>query len=703
MAISVSCPCSKQLRLKDIYAGKRIKCPACGKGLSVPALPKKAAANGQKEAPAEPSPFDFLSQGTAELTMEASAFDFFSPATEAAPAPPEEKKAAPAPKQKTPEPAPDLQFAVQPADAKPASVTPVAVEAETQPETKGAEIDPPFGEEVKPAGRRAIWPVAAIVAGFLLLSGAAIYGLFKLGEGGGEGTGGSDGGAHGGFVDHSNDVIKLSPEERKRLGLPEGDTPLTATQVAEARQKKADEEKRQEVQRKKDAEEKQRQDKEAKEAAEREKARKAAEDKKLEAIRKFLADAETAMAAKQFARAIQDYKEVQKLAPDNADAKIGLVKVQEEQKRLEDQQRQAQFAKLVATGKESLTKKSYHKAVENLEAALKIKDDAAAREALQKAQDGKAKQDKEVEKVMKRVWQALKRKDLVTAGKMIDGAIKLYPDHPDLLKAKTDVAAEKSRHKMAEDAKNKGRLAMKAKRYREAFQAFSLAMQLAPNDAVAKSLLQQAKEEVLRENRKIAGPLIEKGRAAYKKKKYEEAVSAWTEASKLVPLDRETRTLFTKAQQEVAKIQQAAAAERMKQDAIKRAALIQKLLADVRAALKANKVDVAAKALAQVTPLAPNNPEVISLNKELKKIQDALAAKAKEGAAQKQRLADYQAKMKAGKTALDAKKFDDAIKAYREAVALAKPDQALIKEAEKALKDAEKAKADFANLKIKPK
>src|SRR5262249_16729626 len=162
-----------------------------------------------------------------------------------------------------------------------------------------------------------------------------------------------------------------------------------------------------------------------------------------------------------------------------------------EQKRLEEQQRQAQFAKLVATGKENLTKKSYHRAVENLEAALKIKDDAAAREALQKAQDGKAKQDKEVEKVMKRVWQALKPKALVSAGKVIDDAIKLYPDHPDLLKARTDVAAEKNRHKMAEDAKNKGRAAMKAKRYQEAFQHFSLAVQLAPNDAVAKSLLQQ--------------------------------------------------------------------------------------------------------------------------------------------------------------------------------------------------------------------
>ena len=39
MAIKVTCSCGKKLRAKDEAAGKRAKCPACGKIVVVPASP----------------------------------------------------------------------------------------------------------------------------------------------------------------------------------------------------------------------------------------------------------------------------------------------------------------------------------------------------------------------------------------------------------------------------------------------------------------------------------------------------------------------------------------------------------------------------------------------------------------------------------------------------------------------------------------
>src|SRR5690349_9470735 len=40
MAIAVGCPaCGKQLRVKDEFAGKRVKCPSCGQILALPSSP----------------------------------------------------------------------------------------------------------------------------------------------------------------------------------------------------------------------------------------------------------------------------------------------------------------------------------------------------------------------------------------------------------------------------------------------------------------------------------------------------------------------------------------------------------------------------------------------------------------------------------------------------------------------------------------
>src|SRR5712691_9972806 len=51
MTIRITCPCGKQLQARDDYAGKRVKCPTCGKTLAVPGGGDGAAAEALTTKP----------------------------------------------------------------------------------------------------------------------------------------------------------------------------------------------------------------------------------------------------------------------------------------------------------------------------------------------------------------------------------------------------------------------------------------------------------------------------------------------------------------------------------------------------------------------------------------------------------------------------------------------------------------------------
>jgi tetratricopeptide (TPR) repeat protein len=565
-----------------------------------------------------------------------------------------------------------------------------------------------------PASRKGLWVAAAIVAAFLLLAGGAVYGLIMLSAPGESGGSSSDQFAEGGG-DYYSDAEKLRLKEAERRRQQGGGDAGGSSISEEDRRKAADEKARQAA-----LEAKKRKEKDE---ADRVKAKqerlKKAEDQKKENVRKLLLAGHGALTAKQFDKAVQSFEQVKKLVPDNEEAKKGLLEVQKARQRWEEEQRQAQFTKLVTAGKDHFAKRSFHKAVEDLEHAVKIKPgDAAVQEALNKAKEEKAKQDKEVEKYLVHLRRALKAKRFAEAGRALAQASKVAADHPAVVRGKLDLEAEKNRLKAEAEAKKRnrteaqaqmkiGRDALKAKRYAEAFQAFSRVVQLAPTDAVARALLQQAKDGLNRENRQKAAPLIDKGKKAYAKKRYEEAVAALTEASRLITLDRATQTLLKKALAEVAKIREAEAAERKKQAEAQRAELIRKLIADTRTALKKKDLDAANRFVQQLSQLAPADPDVIGLKKELQKLLDARAAELKKKQAEqekKNRLALYDARMMAGKNLVDANKFPEAIKLFKEALKLAQDDKDKdrVKKAETAIKDAEKAREEYANRKIKP-
>jgi hypothetical protein len=49
MPIAVSCRCGKRFAAPDTYAGKRVKCPGCGEGVSIPSTNGSSAARGKPD------------------------------------------------------------------------------------------------------------------------------------------------------------------------------------------------------------------------------------------------------------------------------------------------------------------------------------------------------------------------------------------------------------------------------------------------------------------------------------------------------------------------------------------------------------------------------------------------------------------------------------------------------------------------------
>jgi hypothetical protein len=73
MSIPETCACGKQLQAPDEYAGKRVKCPACGSAFAVP-LPEPEPAGEEPEAP--PDDEHFAEQPRSRDREESNPFAF---------------------------------------------------------------------------------------------------------------------------------------------------------------------------------------------------------------------------------------------------------------------------------------------------------------------------------------------------------------------------------------------------------------------------------------------------------------------------------------------------------------------------------------------------------------------------------------------------------------------------------------------------
>jgi tetratricopeptide (TPR) repeat protein len=407
-------------------------------------------------------------------------------------------------------------------------------------------------------------------------------------------------------------------------------------------------------------------------------AKQVAEQKRADDLKKFLDEGQKALAAKKYDEAIQAFTHAKNLVPTDVDALAGLSKAQHAKdealalakKNEGDAEsrkiKQAQFDGLIKTGRDAMVAKKYDAAVKAFTDAGKIFPDDKTwqdylRQAEKAATDAKTSADKqrEEEKIREQIKALvadartdIKAGKFDAAAKAIADAKKLDPKNADVLQASKDLDEART---------------------------------------------QAANDDLKKKHEADYQKALKTGRDALAVKKYDDAIKAFNDAGKLLPDDKAWKDLLKQAEDGKKKKGQEEE--------------LQQLVSSAEADIKAGKLDAAAKALADAKKIDPKDPGVVKASQDL----DAALTAAKDDTAKKQRQADYEKAIKAGREALTAKKYADAIKAFTEAGKVMPGDKdaaTLLKQAQQAQTDAqaaadaeakkkkeeEKRNADFAKL-----
>lgn len=422
-----------------------------------------------------------------------------------------------------------------------------------------------------------------------------------------------------------------------------------------------------EAEQRKKAEEQQR-------VAEAEKRKKAEEQQRAAEVQRLVKEGQTALAAKQFDKASNAFGQAAKLMPGNAEAQAGLAQTEkarqeslaQSRRQQEDQARLAKYRTALETGRAHLAAKRYDAAVASLTEATKLNPgDPAAAAALKEAEAGRAASQAE--------------------------------------------AARQQARKQTADAYQKwmadGRAALAGQRYDAAIQAFREAQKLQPADPAAAAALKQAEqardgartaadaaarqkqEEAQRAER--VRQLLAAGRSALSAQQFDAAAKAFADARQLAPADPNV----TRALQDLDQARKTAAAN-AEAEKKKRLQEYQQAMTTGRQMLAARRFDEAAKAFTEAGRLQPGDPQAAAMLREVDKARAAGQAQAAQEAEARRRQQEEQARrnefnkqMALGKAAMTARRYDDAVKAFTEAL----KNQPGNAEATKALHDADQA------------
>lgn len=320
-----------------------------------------------------------------------------------------------------------------------------------------------------------------------------------------------------------------------------------------------------------------------------------------------------------------------------------------------------------------------------------VDDGRAALLAAEKKQQAEAKKAERVKQFVADGNAALTANKYVEAVSAFQQAKKLAPDNLEVMTGLT--RAEQLRDRLAQDTQRKTEEAQRAqnfqrflksgqenlanKQYEAAVAMLKEAVKLNPTDKTAALALQQAEKarDVAVTDKAAAKARAEAyqkhmndGQLALASKRYADAIKAFSNAQQVLPGDKASSAFLLEAQNEKKTADAAIAlATKQRAEEAKKAADLQKALTQGRAALAANDLTAATKLLNQAKALAPNDADVL---RALRDLDQATQRQTAEIAAQKKRLTEFQGYLDAGKIALNAKRYPEALKALSSATTL---------------------------------
>lgn len=432
------------------------------------------------------------------------------------------------------------------------------------------------------------------------------------------------------------------------------------------------------------------------------KRRQGEEAQRKASFRTLLESGKQNLAARRYDAAALALTEALRLYPNDAEAKAvyaeALSKVAADANaKAELQRKSAEYQRLMTNGRRAMAAKQYDKALESFVAAKRLMNgDKAAEQFAQDALDAKNAAEKAM---FDKTFQQRKAVDLanalakvrtaLAAGKLDEAeaahklAAAIDANNAAVKKAHADIAKARNAKSAAEQAARKrqeqfdaligkARSALAAKRFDEAVQAATQAVQLQPADKPARDLLAQATKGRDESNRAAAAQLqarlkklVEDANAAILAKKLDDADKLLAEAAKLGPRDAGV----IKALAALRQARQAMAASEL--DAKRRQQAYQKAITAARAALKAKRYDDALKSVSAALQQIPNDKDARALRAQVEaERKSAQMAETRREFAQQLLLT---------RTALAGKKFDAALKHVENALKLVPNDAEALK------------------------
>jgi tetratricopeptide (TPR) repeat protein len=375
--------------------------------------------------------------------------------------------------------------------------------------------------------------------------------------------------------------------------------------------------------------------------------------------------ADDALAKKNFDDAVKDYRAALNLFPDDADAKAGLIAAHTglnvEGKTAEDRtKRRADYAKFMLQGKTALDAKDWAGAAAAYERAIQVMpgDDAAnkglddARTALAALQNDKAKQG-DYQTRMDAGRAAMKAQRYPDAVREFLAALRLVPDDADATKGLQE--AEKKLGDIQDLDKRKtefnrlvdrAKASFKDKRYDDAIDTIQAALKLFPADMEAAAILATARQSRT-DARTEYTKLIDKGVFALRSGQFEQAKGFFTDANRLFPDDVSAKNGLRDVQK-----------------ALDDQAAFVRYMAQAAAASEAQNYSDAVRLYTLATGINPNDVEALREMRRLRKLLEKDVGEAVE----------FDRQMAIGKAAWDRRDYVGAAAAFKKAVKLSPGD-----------------------------
>lgn len=270
-----------------------------------------------------------------------------------------------------------------------------------------------------------------------------------------------------------------------------------------------------------------------------------AEQARRDEFRKLLAAARAALVGERFADALRDYDLAVRLMPDDLEAQQGRKLAEGKLADLADRQkRQAALADLLDRAEKALAARRYTDALAALAPALRLAPgDREATRLQRAAQTGQRAARKQNAELLARADEAVRLGRLEEAQQLADEAAANWPEDEAARKAAGTAkrladAAQTSQAAYLRFVQQ-GVLAMAGSRYAEAVAAYTEALRLAPADLEVQRNLRLARVALERDLRFRTEyeRLVRGGTAALARRSFVEAGQAFTQALQLAPDD----------------------------------------------------------------------------------------------------------------------------------------------------------------------